>query len=145
MSLLIALRSEIIKTKRTAAFYLTLGAAAFAPLMSMLDLVFDGVEQDHRSDIFNEMFTTKFMMTGIVALPIFLILLCTLMPQLEYKNNTWKQVLASPQPRSTLFLAKFMNVQILIALFLVTNLVLMFVAAVILLKSRNPSVRKRTV
>ncbi len=131
MKLLVSLRSEIFKTKRTAPLYFTVAAAAFSPLMSMLDLIFDGVDEDHRKDIFNEMFTTKFMMTGAVILPWFIILTCTLLPQIEYKNNTWKQVLTSPQTKGNVFLAKFINVQVLIVVFLLTNLLLMFVGAVI--------------
>ncbi len=132
MSLLISLRSELLKTRRTAAVYFTIAAAAFGPMMSMLDLVFDGVEGDHRTDILNELFTTKFMMTGAVILPWFIILVSTLLPQIEYKNNTWKQVLSSPQSKGNVFLAKFINMQGLILLFLFTNQFLMLVDAVIL-------------
>jgi hypothetical protein len=71
-------------------------------------------------------------MTGLVALPLFLILVCTLLPQIEYKNNTWKQVLTSPQTKANVFAAKFINVQALVALFLITNLLLMFLCAGIL-------------
>ena len=131
MSLLLSLRSELLKTKRTAPFYLTLGAAAFAPFMSMLDLLLDGVDGDHKLDIFNEMLTTKFQMTGLVALPIFLILVCTLLPQVEYKNNTWKQVLTSPQHKGNVFAAKFLNLQMFIGLFLLANMVFMLLAAII--------------
>ena len=132
MSLSISLRSELFKTKRTIAFYFTLGAAAFGPFMSMLDLVFDGVEQGQGKDIFNELFTTKFMMVGAVTLPWFIILVSTLLAQIEYRNNTWKQVLTSPQNKATIFFAKFINVQLLIFLFLVTDKLLMFINAVIL-------------
>jgi hypothetical protein len=132
MALLAALRSEVLKTKRTSAFYVTLFAAAFGPFMSMLDILLDGVDRDHRADIFNELMTKKYMMTSVVAFPIFLILICTLLHQIEFKNNTWKQVLTSPQRKGTIFLAKFINIQLLILLFLVTNLLLMFVDAVIL-------------
>ncbi len=132
MSLLKSLRSELIKTKRTASFYLTIGAAAFGPFMSMLDLALDGVVGDNRTDIFNQMFTTKFQMTGIVVFPLLIILLCTLLPQIEYKNNTWKQVLASPQHKSNIFFAKFINTQLLILVFIATNQLLMLIDAVIL-------------
>ncbi|HEV7331522.1 MAG TPA: ABC transporter permease [Flavisolibacter sp.] len=132
MSLLTSLRSEIIKTRRTGPLYLTLAAAAFAPFMSMLDLLLDGVGDEHKKDIFNEMLIKKFQMTGLVALPIFLILVCTLLPQIEYKNNTWKQVLTSPQTKGNVFAAKFINIQLLIGVFLITNVLLMFVSAVIL-------------
>lgn len=132
MDILISLRSEILKTKRTAAFYLTILAAAFGPFMSMLDLILDGVEGDNRNDIFNIMLINKFQMTGLVALPLFLILVCTLLPQIEYKNNTWKQVLTSPQTKANVFAAKFIDVQLLILIFFITNLLLMFFCAGIL-------------
>jgi hypothetical protein len=132
MSLLLSFRSELLKNKRTTSFYFTLAAALFGPFMSMLDLVFDGVEKDHRSDILNELFTTKYMMTGAVVFPIFIILTCALLPQTEYRNNTWKQVLSSPQPRLNVFLAKFINIQGLILLFFLTNQLGMLANAVIL-------------
>lgn len=132
MSISISLRSEILKTKKTAPLYFTIAAAAFAPFMSMLDIILDGVDTDNRADIFNQMLTKKFQMTGLVALPLFLILVCTLLSQIEYKNNTWKQVLSSPQHKGNVFAAKFLNVQMLVALFFITNLLLMFLASVIL-------------
>jgi hypothetical protein len=131
MNLLIALRSEILKTKRTSAFYLTLIAAAFGPFASMLDLAFDGVSPEDGKVILNQMFTTRFQMTNFVVLPMFLMLSCTLLHQVEFRNNAWKQVLASPQSRGNIFLAKFINVQLLVLVFLVTNQLLMFVSAVI--------------
>ncbi len=138
MSLLLSLRSELLKNKRTSSFYLTLVAALFGPFLSMLDLVFDGVEKDHRTDILNELFTTKYMMTGAVVFPIYIILLCALLPQTEYRNNTWKQVLSSPQQRLHMFLAKFINIQGLILLFFLANQLGMLANAVILF-FRDPS------
>lgn len=132
MSLLISLSTEILKTKRTAPLYFTLAAAAFGPFMSMLDLVFDGVDGDRRNTIFNELLTTKFMMTGAVVLPWFIILVSTLLPQIEYRNNTWKQVLTSPQTKLNIFLAKFINTQLFILLFLLANQLFMTTDAVIL-------------
>jgi hypothetical protein len=132
MNLLISLRSEILKTKRTASVYLTLVAAALGPLMSMLDLIFDGVPAEDKTFIFEKMLTAKFQMTGFVVFPFFLMLICTLLPQIEYKNNTWKQVLTSPQTKAHVFVAKFINIQLLIVIFLVTYQLLMFANAVIL-------------
>lgn len=131
MSLLISLRSEGLKSRRNIAGYLTL-AAAFTPVIGMLDLFLDGVEPEHRDTIFNEMFTTRFGMTGALSFPIFIILVCTLLPQIEYRNNTWKQLLSSPQTKWNIFLAKFLNVQIFIFFFLAVNQLLVLASAVIL-------------
>lgn len=133
MNLLVSLRSDILKTKRTAAFYLTLAAGAFGPFVSLLDMIFgEGVSAENGKGILNMMFIGKFQMTGFILLPMFVILICTLLPQLEYKNNAWKQVLTSPQAKGDVFLAKFINIHLLILLFLVVNQLSMFVTVVVL-------------
>ena len=133
MNLLISLRAEILKTKRTAAIYLTIAAAAFGPLMSLLDiLIGEGISAGDRSNIFNNLFVQKFQMTSLVALPIFLILICTLLPQIEYKNNAWKQVLTSPKTKANIFVSKFINVQLLLLVFIILNLLFMLICAVVL-------------
>lgn len=131
MNFFTTLQAEILKTKRTASFYFTIAAAAFGPLMSLLDIFLDGIEEEHRTNILNELFTTKFQMTGTVVLPVFLILICTLLPQIEYKNHTWKQVLSSPQSKAYLFTAKYMNIHLLVILFFVVNQLLMLLVALV--------------
>ncbi|HZH38858.1 MAG TPA: ABC transporter permease [Bacillales bacterium] len=132
MNLLISLRSEILKTKRTAALYLAFITGTFGLLIYMLDLISDGVPPDSRAIIFDEMMTDKFQVAAFLMFPLFIVLTCTLLPQIEYKNNTWKQVLASPQPKWMVFVSKFLNVQLLIVVFLFTDLLMMFLGAVIL-------------
>lgn len=131
MSIALTLRAEILKTKRSASLYLTLIAAAFGPFFSLLDILLDGIEKSHRKDILNDLFTDKFQITGGMLLPFFIMLTCTLLPQIEYRNNAWKQVLSSPQRKANVFFAKFVNIQWLIALFLVFNLLFMFIIAIV--------------
>jgi hypothetical protein len=132
MKLLIALRCEILKTRRTSAFYLALGAAAFGPLMSMLDLILDGMSAEDKIDILNRMLITKSEMTHYFMLPMFIMLSCTLLHQVEYRNNTWKQVLTSSQTKGNVFAAKFINFQLLILVFLLINKLLILLSIVIL-------------
>lgn len=132
MNLLLSLRSEILKSKKTASFYLALVAGGLGPVTSMLDLIFDGVPAEDRNLLLHKMFTTRFQMTGFLLLPLFVVLVCTLLPQIEYKNNAWKQVLTSPQTKSNVWVAKFLNVHLLILLFLLTNQLSMFAVAVVL-------------
>lgn len=139
MTLLLSLRSEILKTKRTASFYLTIVAAAFGPLMTLLDIMLDeGIPAGERHQFFNKLFIDKFQMTGLLALPVFMILVCTLLPQIEYRNNTWKQVLTSPVTKAQVFLSKFITIQLLIVAFLIFNLLFMLVCAVVV-HIKNPS------
>ncbi len=133
MSLIVSLRSEILKTKRTASLYFTIIAALFGPFMSMLDAVFgEGVSAGDGPAIFNKMMTDKFQATSLVMFPLFIILICTLLAQVEYRNNTWKQVLSSPQKKSNIFLAKFINTHLLLLTFLIINILAMFLTVVVL-------------
>ena len=131
MDLLISLRSELLKTKRTASFYLAVVAAAFIPVILMLDLVFDSTSLAERKIILNKLFTDGFVMTGFAIFPIFVMLICTLMAQTEYRNNAWKQVLTSPQTRLNVFVAKFINIHLLILFFLVASQLFMWLTAVV--------------
>lgn len=123
MNLLISLRSEMVKTKRTAAFYFTLAGAAVVPFIFLLNALTEGLPDEDKSskDPLNAIFRIASQMTGLGILPLFVILICALLPQTEYRNNTWKQVLASPQTKADIFIAKFLNVHLLILLFLVAN------------------------
>ncbi|HEU4633022.1 MAG TPA: ABC transporter permease [Flavisolibacter sp.] len=127
MKLLIALRAELLKTKRTASFYFALAGAALVPLIFLLNILTGGSDLVAiRNDSLNTIFAMGIERNGLVFFPMFVILVCTLLPQIEYRNNTWKQVLASPQTKGTLFLAKFLNINGLILLFLVANLFFLF-------------------
>ncbi|HEX8316382.1 MAG TPA: ABC transporter permease [Flavisolibacter sp.] len=129
MNLFISLRSETLKIKRTAAFYFTLAGAAVVPVIFLLNVLSDGIE-DTRKDPLNSIFKLGSEMNGLVIFPMFVILICTLLPQIEYRNNTWKQVLTSPQTKANVFMAKFLNIHLLIVVFLVANLLFMSITVV---------------
>jgi hypothetical protein len=132
MKLLTALRSELLKTKRTAAFYFTLIAAALIPAIFLLNVLTGGGDLAAISkDPLNTMFEMDTERSGLVFFPIFVILVSVLLPQIEIRNNTWKQVLTSPQTKTNVFLAKFLNINLLILLFLIANLAFMSLAIVV--------------
>ena len=131
MNLLISLRSELLKTRRTASFYLTLIGAAVGPVMFLLNVLLDEDELDGTSkDPLNALFKMLSEMNGVALFPFFIILICTLLPQVEYRNNTWKQVFTSPQTKANVFLAKFMNVHLLMLIFLIATHLFMFLTIV---------------
>lgn len=132
MSLLVSLRSEILKTKRTAAFYFTLVGAAVIPFMFLFNAFTHGLPDENNSvkDPLNAIFKLSTQMVALVIFPLFIVLVCTLLPQIEYKNHTWKQVLTSPQTKGNVFMAKFMNIHVLILLFLVANHLFMWVVTI---------------
>jgi hypothetical protein len=131
MSLLISLRSELLKTRRTASLYLTLIGAALGPVIFLFNVLLDEDELDGISkDPLNALFKILSEMNGVALFPLFIILICTLLPQLEYRNNTWKQVFTSPQTKANVFLAKFMNVHLLMLIFLIATHLFMFLTIV---------------
>src|SRR5688572_26505521 len=115
MNLLISLRSEILKTKRTSAFYFTLIGAAVIPFIFLLNALTHGLPDENESvkDPLNAIFKLSSQMVGLGIFPLFIVLICTLLPQLEHRNNTWKQVLTSPQTKINVFMAKFLNIHLL--------------------------------
>ncbi|WP_207492526.1 ABC transporter permease [Aridibaculum aurantiacum] len=122
MNLLVSLRSEMLKTKRTAAFYFTLFGAGVVPFILLLNITFDDDAMDAtRNDPLNGIFKLVAEMNALVIFPMFVVLICTLLPQIEFRNNTWKQVLTSPQTKANVFMAKLLNVQLLVVLFLVAT------------------------
>lgn len=129
MNLLISLRAEILKTRRTAALYFTLVGAAVVPVVFLLNVMTDGLDST-RKDPLNAVFKLSGEMNGLAFFPMFIILVCTLLPQIEYRNNTWKQALTSPKTKATVFVSKFLNVHLLILLFLVASHLFMFLAIV---------------
>lgn len=129
MKLLTTLKAEMLKTKRTASFYFTIIGAAPIPAIFLLNVLTGGSDLEAvRKDPMNAIFELGMERNGLIFLPMFVILVCTLLAQVEYRNNTWKQVFASPQTKASLFLAKFVNINLLILLFLASHLFFMWLA-----------------
>ena len=118
MNLLISFRSELFKIRRTATFYFTVVAAAFVPCISLLAVWMDGPDINPGENPLSSMLRLRFEFLSAAIFPIFIMLVCTLIAQIEYRNNTWKQVFASPQPLLNVFIARFLNVHVLILIFL---------------------------
>ncbi|MGC4103744.1 ABC transporter permease [Ferruginibacter sp.] len=123
MSLLVSLRSEILKSKRTAAFYFTLIGAATVPFLILFTIASHGLPEAERTakDPVNALFNLSSNMVGLMIFPLFIVLICTLLPQIEFKNSTWKQVLTSPQKKEDVFVAKFLNIHLMMVLFLLIS------------------------
>jgi hypothetical protein len=69
---------------------------------------------------------------NVMLFPMFIILICSLIPQIEYKNNTWKQVYASPQPLANVFFSKFISIHMMVFFFfLLFNLAMITCALVV--------------
>ncbi|HEY1112498.1 MAG TPA: ABC transporter permease [Chitinophagaceae bacterium] len=130
MSFYLSLRAEMLKTRRTAAFYLTGIVASLLPLLYLVDFATDDSDaRPYKADPWQLFFLEGWKGINFVILTWFVILLCTLLAQIEHRNNTWKQVFASPVPASQVFFSKFLGLQLLVVLFLVIYNTLMLASA----------------
>lgn len=127
MNLILSFRSEILKTKRTSIWYMAIVTALIAPIYSFLN----SSAPYRLAQIKNDPWNFHFMGFGglllnMMILPAFLILVCTLLSQLEYRNNTWKQIYISPQPLKNVFVSKYLIVQLLLLGVILLSCLLMF-------------------
>ncbi len=112
---------EFLKTKRTAAIWLLLLAAAFLPAINALVLI-------NRPDVFVPrlrgspwliLFYMVWKNGSALILPAFVILISSIIVQIEYKNNTWKQVYALPRKYTDIFFSKFVVVNVFVISFFI--------------------------
>ena len=118
MSFSIALQSELLKTRRTASFWLSIAGAALIPLIFSLVYVFNAKEVAPGMEIraWEQHFLRGWQSLSAFLLPMYIILICALIPQIEFKNNTWKQVFASPQSTAQIYFSKLLTVHLMILL-----------------------------
>lgn len=141
MSLLISTQAEVLKTKRTVSFWLSILGSLFIPGIFFCIFTFNPVDnglKDFSTDPWRKMFLLGWEFFSAFTLPMYIILISTLLPQIEVKNNTWKQVFASPQSLANIYFSKFAVVNIMIiSCFLLYNMFMLFTGVIVNLM--NPS------
>jgi len=115
-SFILNTKAEFLKSKRTAAFWLTIVGAAFIPVINFISLV---TRPDHfvrvfKDDPWQHTINENWEAAGIFLLPMYVILITSLVVQIEYRNNTWKQVYTLPRTLADIFLSKFIVIHSLI-------------------------------
>ena len=136
MNLLISTQTEVLKTKRSASFWLCIIAALFLPTLFALGYIFESesiIRQiDKHGNAWGFHMDIAWKGPNVMLFPMFIILICSLIPQIEYKNNTWKQVYASPQPLANVFFSKFISIHMMVFFFfLLFNLAMIMCALVV--------------
>lgn len=108
MNYIYSLQSEWIKTKRSAASWLCIIGGFFIPLIYFIGFLKDKSSiNDYKFDIWQTLFIQSWKDMAAFLLPMGVILASSLITQIEYKNNTWKQLHATPQTYTNIFIAKF--------------------------------------
>jgi lantibiotic transport system permease protein len=115
-----SLESEWIKTKNSAVMWLTIGGALFVPLLITISRLVQHNQTllaNASEGVWLKLFNQNWQFMSVFLLPMGIILISSLLTQIEYRNNTWKQLLTTPQKIATIFWAKYTILFILILQF----------------------------
>jgi len=103
-----SLQAEWIKTKRSSSNWLSLIGGLFIPIiMTCVAFYFGKTINDTPMYAWESLYRNSWQDMAIFLLPMGMILAGSLITQIESKNNTWKQVHATPTRFSTIFFSKF--------------------------------------
>lgn len=125
-----SLHSEWLKTKRSSAFWLSIFGGFFIPTIYLIGYLHDKTcinDVVKVGPIWTYHFMRCWQNMSFLLLPMGVILACSLITQLEFKNNTWKQLHTTPQSFSVIFFAK-----LLVILFMTIQFFIFFNIGVIL-------------
>lgn len=119
-------KSEWLKKKHSAAAALVWIGAFFIPLLMLIirlkkfkDLASDNVSPG----LWDWLYGLNWQFMAFFLLPLGVMLATSLITQLEYRNNTWKQVHTTPRDMSTIFLSKLSILLVmLVQFFLLFNI-----------------------
>jgi hypothetical protein len=117
-----SLSSEWLKTRRTAASWLVIIGGFFIPLIMTCVQIFrpDRLSpQTDGAEYWNILFLRSWESMAIFLMPMGVILCTSMIAQLEYKNNAWKQVFTLPQSMASIFTSKLVIILFMLAQFFV--------------------------
>lgn len=117
-----SLQSEWLKTRRSLAAWLVILGGFFIPLIMLTARLLypDRLPGDSAAPDFWEAFFGKcWQMMALFLLPMGVILATTLLSQLEFRNNTWKQLHTTPQYLTTIFFSKLAVILLMLLQFLI--------------------------
>ncbi|HEV7642518.1 MAG TPA: ABC transporter permease [Pyrinomonadaceae bacterium] len=116
MTFIHSFQSEWLKTKRSLAFWMVVIGGFFTPSIVIAARLFhyDKLQQIYSSDDFwNLLWKNSWESMALFFLPLGAILSTSLITQIEYKNNTWKQLHTLPLSFTTIFFAKLAVIVVL--------------------------------
>lgn len=126
MMLINSFLSEWLKRKRSLASWLVFVGAFFTPAIILAARMKNYAalpklyaEEDFWQKVWNQAWESM----EVFLLPIGIILATGLIAQIEFKNNTWKQLHATPQNFTTIYIAKFLVILLmLVQVFILFNI-----------------------
>ncbi len=127
-------QTELIKAKNTLALWLVIIGAAFVPTLFFLVYInrWERFVPPAGQNPWTLFFQTNFRTASFLFIPLFIILLCSLIVNIEHKSNAWKHLLTLPVSKGSLFLNKLLSILLLSLACYVLFMVFMLVSASLL-------------
>jgi lantibiotic transport system permease protein len=136
-------QSEWLKTKRSLAFWMVVIGAFFTPTIIIIARLwrYDRLGEIYSEERFwNQLWHSSWESMAVFFLPLGAILATSLITQIEYKNNTWKQLHTLPLSYTVIFFAKLAVIVLLMLQFFVLFNIGIYLSAMVpyLLVSGTP-------
>lgn len=143
MQFFASLQSEWIKRRKSSINWLILVGGLFIPVIILFDRIISpqsATLTNMSPDGWMEIFTRCWQYMAVFIMPMGIILAASLLTQIEYRNNTWKQVYTSPQSLNTIFWAKHLVLFIILLQYFIVLTFGLFIAGYVpsILNSRIP-------
>lgn len=100
--------SEWLKTRKSNSFWFTVVGGIFIPVLAFIKFIYTetSINTGIKSDIWKHYFGDLWHMMAGLLLPFGVILASSMISQIEYRNNSWKQLLTTPQSYIVIFHSK---------------------------------------
>lgn len=106
---LLNVKAEFLKVKNSAAFWLTISGAAFIPIINVFKCLArpEYFSPKVRINPWGVLLDYNWQIAAGFFLIMYILLVSSLIVQIEYRNGTWKQVYTSPRSYADIFFSKF--------------------------------------
>jgi len=134
VSIVNSFQSELLKTKRTIAFWMVISGAFFTPVIITIARLIQHqtlTKLYASSEFWISHWKSSWESMALFLLPLGVIMIASLITQLEYRNNTWKQIHALPLTFTTIFISKLSIIIVMVLTYLLLFNVGIYLSAII--------------
>ncbi|UYQ94977.1 ABC transporter permease [Chitinophaga horti] len=115
-------QSEWLKKRRSAAAWLTIAGSGLIPailLIARFTKYKELAAANQSPQVWDTLYGNAWQFMAVLLLPMGVILATSLITQLEFRNNTWKQLFATPTPYAITFFAKLSVILLMLLQFFI--------------------------
>lgn len=127
-------QSEWLKRKRSLASWIVIIGGFFTPTIIIIARLINHDQLNalySKKDFWTSLWQSSWESMAIFLLPLGIVLSTSLITQIEYKNNTWKQLHTAPLRLTTIFFAKLSVIIVMMLQFFILFNIGIYLSAVI--------------